>query len=316
MKIMHAGFIFAIVLSTLVMGAGLPEPIRLQVEAQFPESDITGVETEQDDGIPITAVELRTVDGKSFEMRFSSTGELLSVEQESSGLPWIGGSLSLGVAARIEQEPYRGSSTETEFTPFILYENGPFEILSYDNLSASYEFLRSGPWSFDLSLTYEPGAGYDADDSDYLDGMDELDELYYAGVQAGYALGEFDFGISVDFDISGEHDGYEIEVMGQYSFDWISMTFRPKVSLTWVSQEAMDYFYGVSETESRPDRPAYAPGSDVEIEAELLVLKPVSEHWTAVGLFGAETFGREARDSPLMDGSYELECAIGLMYIF
>ena len=55
-----------------------------------------------------------------------------------------------------------------------------------------------------------------------------------------------------------------------YPTSFAGFELRPELAFTWMSADTVDYFYGVSEVEARPDRPAYSPGSSFEIGAEVL----------------------------------------------
>jgi outer membrane protein len=164
------------------------------------------------------------------------------------------------------------------------------------------------------SLQFEEG--YDADDSAYFDGMDEIGTPYSAGIQFEAVWGNVGAKLAFEQDVSGEHDGQEVEVSFFYTTFFAGFELRPELNVTWMSSDVVDYFYGVSDAESRPDRPAYSPGSSFEIGVELLVQRPLGADFTAIGLVGVSTVGGEIKDSPLVDSDYEIEGTLGVMYSF
>lgn len=295
--------------------SGTPEQVRKAVESRFPGAVIKEVEEETWKGQRVTEVELTDKDGKNFEVLLSPRGEILSAEEEK-GLPWIGGELSLGIAMRVESEIYRDVGTEFEPALFFMYENGPLEILAYDSIDASLHLLGNDGLSLGASGSILFEEGYDSDDSDYFDGMDEIDTLYYAGLQLEAVRGNWEARLKFQQDISGEHDGQEVELSLFYNKIVSGFELRPEISLTWMSSDAVDYFYGVSGEEARPDRPAYSPGSSFEIGIGMMVQRSITENFTAVALFEVSTFGGEIKDSPLVDSDYEVEGALGVMYSF
>jgi outer membrane protein len=297
-------------------GMDLPEAVKSSIEKAFPDAEITEIEKENWKGKVVTEVELISTDGIYYEVYVSEDGQILKVEEEEGELPWIGGELSIGMAARGEREIYKDVDSEFEPAPFIRYENGPFEIEVYDGLDASFTLFGSGFYEIALKGSVDFEEGYDSDDSDYFEGMDELDTLYSVGL--GYEINFAGWNAELEFeqDVSGEHDGQEVELA--FAYPWMAggFEFQPTLSATWLSEKTVDYFYGVSEKEAKPDRPAYSPGASYEIGAEVMILRPLFGNFTAVGIVEISTFGKDITDSPLVDEDYEIEGLLGIIYTF
>ena len=291
------------------------EQVRKAVESRFPGAVIQEIEQEAWQGQPVTEVELTDRDGRNYEVLLSSTGEILQAEEEK-GLPWIGGELSLGFALRGEREIYRDVGTEFEPAPLLMYENGRLEIVAYDGVDAVFRLLGNDWLSLGVSGSLLLEEGYDSDDSDYFEGMDEIGTLYGAGLQLEAVGGDWEAILEVNQDISGEHGGQEVELGLIYATSFAGFELRPELAFTWMSANTVDYFYGVSEVEARPDRPAYSPGSSFEIGAEVMIQRDLGAGFSALGLVGVSTFGGAIKDSPLVDGSIEIEGALGVIYSF
>jgi outer membrane protein len=310
------------IVTIIVVGAALSahaadvsKEVRQAVERRFPGAVIKETEQETWKGQRVTEVELTTKDGKDYEVILSQRSEILSAEEEK-GLPWIGGELSVGFAMRGEQEIYRNVGTEFEPSPFFMYENGPLEILAYDGIDATFRLLGNDWLSLGLSGSLEFEEGYDADDTDYFEGMDELGTIYGAGLQLEALWGNWEANLEVEQDVSGEHDGQEAEISLFYTTVFAGFELRPEINLAWMSSDVVDYYYGVSAAEARADRPAYSPGSSFEIGVEVMVQRPLGAGFTALGLLGVSTVGGDIKDSPLVDSDYEIEGALGVMYSF
>lgn len=295
--------------------SGAPEHVRKAIESSFPGAVIKEVEQETWKGQSVTEVELTDKDGKHFEVLLSPRGEILSAEEEK-GLPWIGGELSLGFAMRGEREIYRDVGTEFEPAPLLIYENGRLEILAYDGVDAAFRLLGNDWLSLGVSGSILLEEGYEPDDSDYFEGMDEIGTLYGAGLQLEAVWGDWEATLEVNQDISGEHDGQEVELGLIYATSFAGFELRPELAFTWMSANTVDYFYGVSEAEARPDRPAYSPGSSFEIGAEVMIQRDLGAGFSALGLVGVSTVGGAIKDSPLVDGNIEMEGALGVTYSF
>jgi outer membrane protein len=308
---------------SLVLGAAhlagaenVPETIQRIIEKEFPGAEITEVEQEMwQDGV-VTEVELISTDGIHYEVYVSEDGQILKVEEEDGGLPWIGGELSIGMAARGEREIYKDVGSEFELVPFIRYENGPFEIKGYDGLDASFKLFGTSSYEIALKGSADFEDGYDSDDSDYFEDMDELGTLYGVGLKCETNYAGWKAKLEFKQDVSGEHDGQEVELALGYPWMAGGFEFQPTLSATWLSEKTVDYFYGVSAKEAKSDRPAYSPGASYEIGAELMILRPLFGNFTVVGIVEISSFGNNITDSPLVDEDYEIEGVLGIMYTF
>ncbi|MDY6987314.1 MAG: MipA/OmpV family protein [Thermodesulfobacteriota bacterium] len=309
------GFFLLLGAPLAAQAGDVPKVIREAIHQEFPGATIKEIEQEVWKGQPVTEVELTSRDGVDYEVVLSDSGEILNVEEEE-GLPWIGGELSLGVALFVERDIYMGVDTEFQPVPFFEYENGPLEIQATDSIDATYAFYRSDRFSVALIESIELEEGYDTDDSDFLKGMDELETLYGAGLELEGMVAGWEAGLEVLQDVSGEHDGQQVELSLTYPWTAAGFEWHPEFSLTWMSEKTVDYLYGVSAKEARAGRPAYAPGSSFEIGAELMVQRPLFGDFTAVGIFEISTFGSDVTDSPLVDEDYAIEGVLGVMYTF
>jgi len=316
-KIMLTLALYLFLGTAFVAHAGkVPDAVQKAIDEKFPEATINEIEQEMWKGQPVTEVELTSKDGVDYEVLVSDNGKIVSMEEETE-LPWIGGELSIGLGIFAEQDIYKGTDTEYEAAPGIIYENGPLEIQAFDGIGASFKAYSYDPFYIAVSGSISFEEGYDPDDSDYLKGMEELDTLYGAGLELGAVWGNWEAGLGIEWDLSGEHDGRQVELSLGYSKAVAGFVLRPELSLTWLSEKTVDYFYGVSAAEARADRPAYSPGSSYEIGAELLIQRPLfSDNFSIVGLIGISTFGNEITDSPLVDEDYEIGALIGVMYDF
>jgi outer membrane protein len=310
--------LFLCILSGLVSTAGaddLSQAIREIIDQRFPGASITEMERDTWRGQPVTEVELTTAGGVDYEVIVSDTQEILSIEEEK-GMPWIGGELSLGLAVTAERDIYKGTGSEFEPTPFVFYENGPLEIRGGDGIDATFRLLQTDLFTLSLAGTFEMEAGYDPADSNYLKGMDELGTLFSLGMAIEKEVAGWEAGLEILQDASGEHSGQEVEISMGRSWSFAGFEWRPEVNATWLSKKTVDYLYGVSSREALPDRPVYSPKSSYEFGAELMIKRPLFGNFTLVGIFEATTFGKEIKDSPIVDRDYELWSVLGIMYSF
>ena len=294
----------------------LPSAVSEAIDQAFPNARITDISKDSYQGQAVTEVELVDENGNPYEVHISNDGRILKAKREDDGLPWIGGELSIGLAVFAEKEIYKGADDEIQSAVFLRYENGPFEIMTTDAIDVSYELFDTSLFSTALKGSILLGEGYDPDDNTYLKGMEELDTLFYVGLGFEKQFAGWEISLEVLQDVSGEHDGQEIELALEYQWNAAGFEFRPNVSLTWMSGRTVDYFYGVSSKEARVDRKAYSPGSSYESSAELVVERVIFGNFSAVGIIGVSAFGGDITDSPIVDEDYSTQVGFGIMYAF
>lgn len=289
--------------------------IRQAVEGRFPGAVITEVRQESWKGERMWEIEIKAIDGREWELIISKDGRIMEIEEEK-GLPWVGGDLSIGAGAMVDSEIYKGCDDEIGPAFFLQYENGNFEIRTSDSIDIAYTFFQAGQMAVAVNGSVFFNAGYDVDDSTYLNGMDKLDTLYSAGLSAQWNLSDWEIGLEVMQDVSGEHDGQEIELTVGKTLTAGEFEFTPSLSLSWISSGMTDYFFGVSAREAHPDRRVYSPDSSYEAGLELMVQRPLFGNFTGVAIAGISTFGSEIKDSPIVDEDYSAQLILGIMYSF
>jgi len=165
--------------------------------------------------------------------------------------PW-----SVGAGAIYQSSPYRGGEDKLIPIPLITYRGerlrvmGPF---------AEYVLIpgKQTELVLNLKLDFE---GYEEDDSDVLDGLGDRKATLNAGVSVDH---EFDHDISVKVgllrEVLSRHDGWIGEISLGKSFKNRGNFIRPAVFLRWLDSRYTDYYYGVSPSKARDNRPAYNP---------------------------------------------------------
>nr|MBP6596461.1 MipA/OmpV family protein [Arenimonas sp.] len=176
------------------------------------------------------------------------------------------GSAGLGFISRVEQSPYEGGGARTDLLPLYLYEGERF-YLSADR--AGFKLIEEDAQRMDVYLARRL-EGFPQDDV-----TPELEGMAYREVGVDLGLGyrlNRDWGslrTSVLHDVGDISNGSEIRV--GYSFDvhgarWV---LRPDITVSWRDSKLNDYYYGVELDEVEADRPAYAPGSGVNVSLGL-----------------------------------------------
>ena len=216
---------------------------------------------------------------------------------------------TLGVGVLWNTEPYKGVDSELYAFPTITWRIGR---LFVRETGLGFQIAGDERWSVDAFAEWRFD-GYEEDDSDFLDGMDDRDGTLDAGfayVRRSETFGKFAF--SVGADTLDRHGGYQADIT------WSKLTRfgLPAVRIAYYSSSLADYYFGVEDAEATLDRPAYAPGSGVIWSLYYTLGKPLTKNWNWVASVGADFYPDDIADSPIMEDDYRAYVFVGASYLF
>jgi outer membrane protein len=288
-----------------------PPAVSKTIVEQYPGAEIREVEPESWEGLSVWEVELTTIEGDDFEIILSESGDIFDI---SEALPLIGGELALGFGTFWEKSPYKGVGSEVDPVPIISYRNGPLQI---EGTEFSYSLLHDDGFSFGLLGEIGIGDGFEEDDSDYLEGMDEPDmTTLHGGLFCTYETPYVDFEFKFLNELQNEHSGQQLEFSIGREWEFGDFEIEPSVSVKYQSSDWTDYYYGVSRTESRPGRSYYEPGSALNISGELMIQYEVSPDISLIWMLECENLDSCIRRSPIIERDLIFEVFFGIMYSF
>ncbi|MEJ1963724.1 MAG: MipA/OmpV family protein [Gammaproteobacteria bacterium] len=99
-------------------------------------------------------------------------------------------------------------------------------------------------------------------------------------------------------------------------FEYGKFLFTPRVSAAWLSDDYVDYYFGVSATEALPLRAAYRGEAAVDFEAMLRTTYTFRPRQSLFLNVGVELLDTSIKDSPIVDGSTQSALFLGYMYMF
>jgi outer membrane protein len=105
-----------------------------------------------------------------------------------------------------------------------------------------------------------------------------------------------------------------LDVYSPWRFGPVRLDFG--VGAEWQSDDMANYYYGVLPQEARPGRPAYAPGSAVNLTAGAFVFTPVSRRLLLQSFVRYERFDSNIEASPIVDRSGAVTGFAALSYAF
>jgi outer membrane protein len=243
----------------------------------------------------------------AFAQDSDSAGKPPAEDYEPQGVQWF-----LGVGAINAPEPYVGMSTDRMVIPMAGLDVGRF---SFQGVRASFELARHQGFTLE-AVAGARFMGYKAEDSLFLEGMQNRDGSVDAGVRASWQHDWVGLDASVVTDVLGRSKGQEaaLELFVPVSFWYVRL--KPNVGLSWQSARLVDYYYGVRPEEALPDRPSYEPGAALNLTAGLEGIIPLSRNIAIVGLVKTDFFSNEIKRSPIVEDTYGVTGIVSLGYRF
>jgi len=219
--------------------------------------------------------------------------------------------LSIGAGVIFAPRPYEGASAAIIPIPVV---NVRYKNLFVEGIRGGYQFLKSGRLTGNayLQANFE---GLESTDSPYLEGMTNRSMSADAGTEIVYRARPVGFRFNMLSDILGRNSGQEVSVqavtgapLGRGSF------LLAGIGPRWVSATRVDYYYGVSAAEARPDRPEYRGTSSWNWDLTLGANVRLTENWSLFALFSREAFGSPIENSPVVGGPAAYTMITSLTY--
>jgi outer membrane protein len=174
---------------------------------------------------------------------------------------------------------------------------------------------RNRKFKFGPVVKLRPGVNTDNDKQ--LDGLSKRK----GSLEAGVGISWFSF-IKTSFkiyqDFSGRSDGLSAQFKASQFIrlnDHISTI--PSLAFEWLSDEVVDYYYGVSSGESeRTGKTTYHGRHTVNTRAGLTVADHITTHWAVLGGAMYRRYGKGITDSPIVTKKANAVLYLGVTYIF
>lgn len=238
----------------------------------------------------------------------ASTGDTLA----QGGSAGRGNSFGVGLGVVAAPRPYTDVETAVIPVPVLLYQRGGFY---FRGVQAGYQWFADAPVTLDV-FGVPRFDGYDEDDSDALEGMDERDYTLDAGVGVAWRRPHLEIALNGTSDVSRRSEGERVELQVRFPFQVTRWRIVPAVAAQWQSEETVDYYFGVERDEARPGRPAYAPKSTVNHEISVLALWQSARPWALFGRAYRVSYGDEIKDSPIVETSSDFGALLCVLYMF
>lgn len=231
------------------------------------------------------------------------------IETEHTNI--FGGSLEVGAFGLVEQNAYKGTSSNYEAYPLIKYK---YKNLTLAFPTSEYEIELSEYFVLKPKVIYR-FEGFDEDDSTYLNGMESPKETFEAGLELEYINPNFTLALEGTHDILDRHKGGVIALTLSKNYFKDTWLFRPYTTAEIYSDNVIDYYYGVSSSEVKSDRPAYKGEATGIYLVGLFLSKRITKRITGVSIISQEWFGSGIKNSPITDRTTRFRIFLGFSYL-
>ena len=239
--------------------------------------------------------------------------------QEVAEIPFFHaspGASALGGGLRFGQSPYFATDNDDQrqldLIPLYLYQG---EYVFARGTAGGLHIVNSDALEINLLLRYR-FQKLDPDSHSYYEGLESRDQTLDGGFEVALRRkwGE----VKVDWvtDTLDNHGGQEVGISYRYRFENGPWSISPFISWSWQDDNLTDYYFGVSEAEARPDRPAYQPGESQWVGFGLNTAWQVSDRIVFFGNIGFEGSDSVVGDSPLVDEEKGSSAFVGGTYLF
>ena len=156
--------------------------------------------------------------------------------------------------------------------------------------------------------------GYRTGDSPALDGMRRRDWTIQAGANAGRQLGPIRLDLMARTDILGVHDGQEYTLKPALPFRGQSWQLVPQFEALCQSADLVNYYFGVTEDEAVPGRPAYSPGGGTTLSGSLNLSWRFHPKWYLTATAQIDFLPDVITDSPVVGRDRVGRVVLGVAY--
>lgn len=223
-----------------------------------------------------------------------------------------GSRFGVGLGTIVQDKGYVGVDSDTMAVPIIYYQSKDFYLLGP---TFGYKFARLDGAEFKLTGQVRFG-GYDEEDGDIFVGMDEKSITLDLGIGVDYKSDYGDFAFQFSTDALGEHKGNELSISYSKSYRMKGSMITPYVSIARLSEDVVDYYYGVNANEVTTFRGFYEGETTTNVEVGVRYNQQFGRNHSVMLNAGYTAFGQGIKDSPLIEKSSSTTVILGYMYMF
>lgn len=222
------------------------------------------------------------------------------------------GRFSLGAGVLLAPRPYVGVDDETIAIPLVLYDRGGFYVRG---LEAGYTWRKESP----VSATVFGQAffnGYESDDSPFLAGMEDREPSFDGGIGLDIDRKRVAVVLRASTDLTHRSDGHRGRLDVRFPCAAGPWRLTPAIGAEYLSDDVVDYYYGVRPAEATGARPVHAGDAALNVVGSLRAIRSAGGRWSFFGYAELTRLGSAIEESPIVDEGTDLGALAGFLYTF
>lgn len=213
-------------------------------------------------------------------------------------MPSLASEFHLGAGMANTSAEYKDSQSNVYALPMIQYQSELINI----NLDRAEVYLPLSQHSWLSALASLRLQTVDEHTSTATKGMETRNESLDAGVGIHTIDDSFGYiGLEWVHDISQQHKGHELSLIAALPLEGPRLSITPSVFVNQVSENLVDYYYGIRASEAQTERPAYQGQPTTNIGSSLELRYRLSSRWRLQSDTSITQLGRGIRKSPIVD---------------
>lgn len=223
---------------------------------------------------------------------------------------------SLGAGTIALNTPYKEYDMKITPFPVINYKGENFWI---NGLGAGYYLFNDASDKLSVLTYYDP-THFKHEDSDnknmrrlttrkgtVMTGLSYVHKMQHYG----------SLRIALAGDVLSNSNGVTVDAAWLYRYVKGALSVTPALGIKWNSANQNDYYYGISQYESRrSNMERYDPDASVSPYAELSISYDFSGNWNLYSVGRWTRLSDEITDSPMVEDSWDSIMSVGVTYSF
>lgn len=228
------------------------------------------------------------------------------------------GRIGIGINLNNSPDLYNNADSDAAAGIHFQYRG---ERLNIDEETIAYKLSDTEKYQIEVMARSE-SRGLEKDDLKDFTGLKERDESLDAGFRAGMKTRYGLLSVEATGDISGTHNGQEVDVRFGPDFYQKAWDGKREVSIgalagvKWQSKDVVDYYYGVSSAEATASRAAYKGDDAITPYVGIEAKANLTKHFSMQGNVLYKDRPDEITNSPLVNKSNDGEINMGMTYWF
>ena len=245
---------------------------------------------------------------------------LLWAQLVSTGFGQLGGArdksdklqISAGGSLIVSPRPYVGADPQIFPVPAVTLR---YKRLFFEGIRGGVEFFRAGKFTGNAFMQAQ-FKGIEPDSSTFLEGMEPRRKSADAGAEILFLGRPVGFRAAFLTDILGRSGGQEVSFQAVTGAPLGKLLILGGFGPRWLSEDRVDYYYGVRPVEATPSRPCYPGTSAWNWDLSVTALYNPGPSWTLFLLFNREGFGSPITASPLIEQNAGYSLVSAVLYNF